>query len=72
MKDVDAEEGDLDCRKEKEEREEHYEGPWWRFPPMRNALASGALLALGSAFSFMDAVPEWLSIAFYIAGRRSP
>ena len=49
------------------EEEEHYEGPWWRFPPMRYALASGALLALGFALSFIPGLSEWVSIGLYIA-----
>ena len=63
MKDTDAEAGAPDLQEEEEER---YEGPWWRFSPIRNALASGVLLTLGFTFSFVDGVPEWVSIAFYI------
>lgn len=53
-------------QKEHEEYQEHYEGPWWRFPPMLNALASGLLLALGFALSFFNAVPKVVSVALYI------
>lgn len=51
---------------EDEEAEEHFEGPWWRFPPMRNALVSGALLALGFFPPLLDVWPEGVSIALYV------
>lgn len=51
---------------EDEERKEHYEGPWWRFPPMRNALISGFLLAAGFILSYSGAAPYSISITFYI------
>ncbi|MDP2949899.1 MAG: cation-translocating P-type ATPase [Chloroflexota bacterium] len=47
--------------------EKRYEGPWWRFPPLRNALASGALLVLAFILSRVAAVPDWVSIALYVA-----
>lgn len=50
-----------------EEREEHYEGPWWRFPPMRNALISGVLLATGFILSYSGAAQYWIYVTFYIA-----
>lgn len=50
-----------------EEHQEHYEGPWWRFPPMRNALISGFLLAAGFILSYSGAAPYSVSITFYIA-----
>ncbi|MFQ5853375.1 MAG: HAD-IC family P-type ATPase, partial [Candidatus Binatia bacterium] len=78
MRDLKAEKDALESQKDEHEREEHgeskdeeheehYEGPWWRFPPMRNALVSGLLLALGFALSFVDAVPDAVSVALYIA-----
>ena len=53
--------------KEEEEHEEHYKGPWWRFPPMRNALISGFLLAVGFILSYNGAASRWIPIALYIA-----
>ena len=50
-----------------EEHEEHYEGPWWRFAPMRNALISGFLLAVGFILSYSGAAPYWISLTFYTA-----
>ena len=52
---------------EEEEHEEHYEGPWWRFPPMRNALISGFLLAAEFILSYSGTAPHWISVAFYMA-----
>lgn len=49
-----------------EERGEHYQGPWWRFPPMRNALAAGILLGATFALARLDVIPEWLEISLYI------
>ena len=78
MNDVKAEKSDLRLQEEKnereeneeeehEEREEHYEGTWWRFPPMRNALISGLLLAIGFLLSTFGGVSVWVPKAFYIA-----
>lgn len=68
MKNVKIEQDNLQLKeREKEEHEGHYEGPWWRFAPMRNALISGLLLALGFALSFVDAVPDAVSVALYVA-----
>lgn len=60
-------EDEADEHEEHEEHEEHYEGPWWRFPPMRNALASGVLLAMGFILSRFGGVPGWIPTVFYIA-----
>ena len=49
-----------------EEDEERYEGPWWRFPPFRNALISGVVLALSFSLSLFDLIPEEASIALYV------
>jgi Cd2+/Zn2+-exporting ATPase len=46
--------------------EEHYEGPWWKFPPMRNALVSGLFLAVGFATDQFDLVPHEVSIGLFI------
>lgn len=50
-----------------DEHKEPYAGPWWRFPPMRNALLSGVLLAIAYMLSRIDAVADGVSIAVYIA-----
>jgi len=49
-----------------EEHEEPYAGPWWRFPPMRNALVSGLLLGLTFLLSRFDLVPGWAEIGLYV------
>jgi len=56
---------EVEC--DEEDDEKRYEGPWWRFPPMRNALISGFLLAAGFVLTYSGAAPSWLSIIFYIA-----
>lgn len=56
---------EVEC--DEEDDEKRYEGPWWRFPPMRNALISGFLLAAGFVLTYSGAAPSWLSITFYIA-----
>lgn len=54
-----------DTEREGEEGE-HYEGPWWQFPPLRNALISGGFLALGFFPSLFDLWPEEVSITLYV------
>lgn len=57
-------------RDEEEDRddddEERYEGPWWKFPPLRNALISGVFLAVGFFPSLADVWPEEVSVALYV------
>lgn len=65
--DVEAEENESELEEEEEEHEEHYEGPWWRFPPMRNALISGILLALGFLIDNFGGMHASVPRAFYIA-----
>lgn len=49
-----------------DEHEEHYAGPWWRFPPMRTALASGAILATTFVLSQAGILPGWAEIGLYV------
>jgi heavy metal translocating P-type ATPase len=49
-----------------EEHEEPYTGPWWSFPPIRNSLISGALIALTFALSRYEVLPEWGEIGLYV------
>lgn len=45
---------------------ESFEGPWYRFPPMRNALVAGALLLFGWLIErFMD-VPGYVPIGIFV------
>jgi heavy metal translocating P-type ATPase len=70
MYDVKSEKSGLKLREdenEHEEHEQHYKGPWWRFPPMRNALISGFLLAVGFILSYNGVAPHWIPIMLYIA-----
>ena len=52
---------------EKEREEDHFEGPWWRYPPIRNALTAGVLLALGFALSRLELLPTWAELTLYSA-----
>ncbi len=38
----------------------------WLFPPMRNAIAAGLLLAAGFATGSLTEVPEWTLLFFYV------
>ena len=69
MNDVMTEKSGIDLDEDANEHEghEHYEGPWWRFPPMRNALISGVLLAVGFLLSTFGGVSVWVPKAFYVA-----
>ena len=51
---------------EDDDVEEAYEGPWWKFPPFRNALISGVVLAVSFALTTVDLIPEAVSIALYV------
>ena len=42
-------------------------GPWWTYPPILGAIASGLLLAAGFLGSLTGILPEPVSIALYIA-----
>lgn len=46
--------------------EEAGQGPWWRFPPIRNALLSGLLLAVTFTLARSGLVPGWAATALYI------
>ena len=48
------------------DREERYAGPWWRFPPLRNALISGGFLTLGYVTALFGLLPEPVSIALFL------
>ena len=48
------------------EDEEPYRGPWWQFPPLRNAAASGILFAIGFAFGRFG-LPAFAVLPFYVA-----
>jgi len=50
-----------------EEGDERFDGPWWRFPPMRNALLSGVLLGIGFFGSLAGLFPEAVSTSLYVA-----
>ncbi|GIU96686.1 MAG: cadmium transporter ATPase [Actinomycetota bacterium] len=49
-----------------EGHEEPYEGAWWRFPPMRNALVSGFLLGVTFLLSRIGLIPSWGAIGLYV------
>lgn len=42
-------------------------GPWWRFPPLRNALVAGILAGTGFILEFFEALPDEFAIAAYAA-----
>jgi len=53
-------------REREQEHEEPYAGPWWAFPPMRNALISGALFGITFLLARLDLLPAWAEIALYV------
>ena len=75
MKKEDREEPrDLEPEGAEEDIEEHddddevenFEGPWYRFPPMRNALISGALLLVGWLVERFTAAPGYVPIGVFV------
>ena len=58
-----AELEEVEANERDEDEAEGFSGPWYAFPPMRNALVSGALLFLGwliPRFGVPDVVPDIL------------
>lgn len=45
---------------------EHFDGPWWRYPVLRLALASGALTGTGFGLAHAGWIGETTEILFYI------
>lgn len=50
---------------DEEEREEGFTGPWYAFPPMRNALAAGVLLFVGWLLR-QSSVNPYIPIAIFV------
>lgn len=48
------------------EHEEPYQGPWWGFPPLRNALLAGAILAAGFVLERVGVIPVGVAIGLYV------
>jgi heavy metal translocating P-type ATPase len=46
---------------------EAFEGRWWQFPPLRNALLAGAIAAATFAGERLLSLPHGISVALYIA-----
>jgi len=49
------------------EAPEHFEGPWWKYPVLRNAIAAGILAGSAFALSRLGFIPEALELALYLA-----
>jgi Cd2+/Zn2+-exporting ATPase len=47
--------------------ESEFSGPWWRFPPLRNALLAGILAGAAFALELLEALPHGAAIAAYAA-----
>ena len=45
---------------------ENFEGPWYRFPPMRNALVSGVLLLVGWLVERFTGAPGYVPIGVFV------
>jgi len=48
------------------EHEEPYRGRWWAFPPLRNALISGLVLATAFVLERIDVIPVGVAIGLYV------
>ncbi|MGB3681031.1 MAG: cation-translocating P-type ATPase [Rubrobacteraceae bacterium] len=49
-----------------DEEVESFEGPWYLFPPMRNALVAGALLLTGWLVERFTDAPEYVPISIFV------
>ncbi len=48
--------------------QEDFDGPWWRFPPLRNALAAGAMALAGFALYSLGWIPaDGATLAYLLA-----
>jgi Cd2+/Zn2+-exporting ATPase len=45
--------------------ENTFEGPWWRYPPLRNALLAGLIAGMGFVLAHLGLIPETAETAFY-------
>ena len=45
---------------------DHFDGPWWRYPVLRLALASGALTGAGFTLAHSGAIGETTELLFYL------
>lgn len=51
-----------------EHEEATFDGPWWRYPVLRNALAAGVLAAAAYAAGHAGLIPPWVeNVAFWVA-----
>ena len=46
--------------------EDGFSGPWWRFPPFRNALASGLLAGVAYLVAHLGLIGKGGEIALYL------
>lgn len=53
-------------RTNSDEHEEPFGGPWRRFPPLRNALISGLVLAATFAMERLEVIPTEVAIGLYV------
>ena len=45
---------------------EGFEGPWWRYPLLRNGLVAGMVAALGYVLESSDFMTPWAPRALYL------
>lgn len=49
----------------KETHEDGFDGPWWRYPPLRNTLVAGLIVGVGFALAHLGFIPERIENVFY-------
>ena len=64
---------DLEPEEAEERNDDHnevegFEGPWYRFPPMRNALVAGVLLVVGWLIERFTGFSAYVPIAVFVLG----
>jgi len=50
---------------EEDEKENGFDGPWWLYPPLRNALAAGLIAGAGFVLAHLGLIAESIENVFY-------
>jgi heavy metal translocating P-type ATPase len=66
LRELEAEEAEDRDDDDDDDEVEGFEGPWYAFPPMRNALLAGALLVAGWLLQRFTDLPSYVPVAVFV------